>query len=227
VTVRRLKGFTLIEVMVALGIMVGVALTLWRSMSMSFEVKQKVGETIDRYHEGRQIMQRISRELRMAFLHAPLAQGLEGEDPTLHTQFKGEDDELFFASTSHLRLQAQARESDQAEIAYFLKQGDRSSDLKGRTLFRRESRRVDDKPDRGGAIWPVVEGVKEFTFEYWDDAKEVANDAWKRSWDSDGEEKDLLPARVRITLVLDQGEDRPEIRFVAQAAPKIRRPVSR
>ena len=36
-----------------------------------------------------------------------------------------------------------------------------------------------------------------------------------------------LPARVRITLVLDQGEDRPEIRFVAQAAPKIRRPVSR
>jgi len=213
-----MRGFTLVEVMVALAIMVGVGVTLWRSMSMSFEVKQRVGETIDRYHEGRQVMQRMTRELRMAFLHAPVDPNQSDEGPTLQTQFKGEEDALFFASTSHLRLQAQARESDQTEVAYFIKE---------RTLYRRESKRLDDKPDRGGAIWPVIEGVKSLQFEYWDDAKEVASDAWKRAWDTDGEEKDLLPARVRITLLLDQGPDRPEIRFVAQAAPKIRRPVTR
>ena len=71
--------------------------------------------------------------------------------------------------------------------------------------------------------WPVVDGVKSFKLEYWDDAKEIGDDAWQRSWDSD--DNQLLPARVRITLELERLNTRQVIRFVAQAAPKIRRPI--
>ena len=91
------------------------------------------------------------------------------------------------------------------------------------TLYRRESRRVDHRPDQGGATWPVVDGVKRFKLEYWDDSKEIGDDAWQRSWDSD--DNDLLPSRVRITLELERLETNRVIRFVAQAAPKIRRPI--
>ncbi len=219
---RRARGFTLIEVMIALILLVTVGVALLRSLSLSMETKRRVSLINDRYHEGRQVMSRITRELRMGLLLAKTPEELREEDPAILTRFLGEDDELYFATTAHLRLHAGSRESDQAEVAYFLKSG-HSKEYDGKTLYRRESRRLDDRPERGGTIWPLVEGVKEFKLEYWDDAKEIGDDAWQRSWDSD--ENDLLPARVRITLELESQVGKP-IRFVSQAGPKIRRPIN-
>lgn len=225
-TRRRAPGFTLIEILVAISILVTVAAVLYRSMAMTYETKARVTEINERYHEGRQVMERITREIRMAFLHATPVQGELEEDPTFKTVFHGEEEELYFTATAHLRMRAESRESDQAEFHYMLKSGEGKSPYKGKTLYRRESGRIDSKPDRGGSTWPMIEGVKELKFEYWDEKKEVADDAWKRSWNSEDDEKDLLPARVRISLVLDMGEDRPELRFVSQAAPKLRKPIS-
>ena len=223
---RRRQGFTLIEVLVAISILVVVAAVLYRSMALTYQTKARVTEINDRYHEGRQVMERITRELRMSFLHAAPAVGELEEEPSFKTVFKGEDEELYFAATAHLRMRAESRESDQAEFHYFLKSPEHKSTYRGKTLYRRESGRIDSKPDRGGGTWPMIDGVKEFKFEYWDEKKEIAEDAWKRTWDSEKDEKDLLPARVRITLVLDMGEDRPGLQFVSQAAPKLRKPIS-
>jgi general secretion pathway protein J len=218
------RGFTLVEVMIALTLMLGIATALWKTMSLTFETKSRMTSVNERFHEGRQAMARITRELRMAYLRSDVPEEHRIDDPTFKTEFKGESDEIHFASTAHLRIRAGARESDQAEMAYFLKSG-RGQAYRGKTLFRRESKRVDARPERGGTIWPVVAGVKEFKLEYWDDSKEVGDDAWRRDWDS--EEDDLLPARVRVTLVLEppNGEG-PDIRFVSQSAIKIRRPIN-
>ena len=108
-------------------------------------------------------------------------------------------------------------------LVYFLKRGDRDNGYRGQTLYRRESHRIDDHPDKGGSVWPVLDGVKELKFEYWDDRKEVGEDAWTSDWDSD--DNQMLPERVRITLVLERLEGQP-IRFVTQAAPRIRLPIS-
>ena len=42
----------------------------------SFETKDKVSKLNDRYHEGRQVMSRIARELRMAFLRADVPRAM-------------------------------------------------------------------------------------------------------------------------------------------------------
>jgi general secretion pathway protein J len=226
----RSRGFTLIEVMVSMAILMVVSVAVWRTMSLSFETRERVGAINERYQEGRQIMNRISREIRMAFLRQPVPQNMrEQTEPNVITQFKGEEDEVHFATTAHLRLQADAKESDQAEVAYFLKSGD-SRKYRGKTLYRRESKRLDEKPERGGTVWPVVEGVKEFKIEYWDDRKEIGERAWTRTWDSDDDPANpVLPSRVRITLVLENLKGDRELqplRFVTEAAPKIRRPIS-
>lgn len=220
---RRQRAFTLVEVMIAITLLLIVGTAVLRTMTLTFGTKTKMSNLNDRFHEGRQVTQRIAKELRMAYLRSDLPDPFQEEQPSVVTRFKGEEDEIFFATTAHLRMQAGARESDQAEVSYFLKRGDRDNDYEGRTLYRRESRRVDDDPERGGAIWPVVEGVKEFRLEYWDDAKEIGDDAWESSWDSD--DNKLLPARVRITLELEQTGGGRTIRFQTQAAPKIRRPI--
>ena len=217
------RGFSLIEVLISVGLFATISVSITVSMSNSFEVKRKVTELNERYHEGRQVIRRVTREIRMAFLRAQPPEEVQEEQPAVLTRFLGEEDEIYFANTAHIRLRAEGRESDQSEVAYFLRRPSYDTPYRSPTLFRRESRRVDDRPDRGGMTWPVVDGVKSFKLEYWDDAKEIGDDAWQRSWDSD--DNQLLPARVRITLELERLNTRQVIRFIAQAAPKLRRPI--
>ena len=220
---RHARGFTLIEIMISIALFSVIAVTITVSMSNSFEVKRELTEINDRYHEGRQVMRRITRELRMAFLRAQPPEEVQEERPAVLTRFLGEEDEIYFANNAHIRLRAEGRESDQSEVAYFLRRPSYDSPYRGKTLFRRESRRVDNRPDRGGSTWPVLDGVKSLKIEYWDDSKEIGDDAWQRDWDSD--DNKLLPARVRVTLELERLGSDQVIRFVAQAAPKIRRPI--
>jgi len=221
----RQRGFTLVELLVAMTLLVIVTTSLFGTMALTFRAKRNVTQVNDRYHEARQTLLRMTRELRMAFLRAELPEQMREEDPKWITRFHGEADEIYFASTAHLRMHADARESDQSEVSYFLR-SDSDSPYREKTLYRRESRRIDDKPERGGTIWPVVQGVKELKLEYWDDSAEIADDAWQSSWDSDSDNEDLLPARVRITLVLEGRTRKQEIRFVTQVAPRVRRPIA-
>lgn len=223
---RRTRGFTLVEVLIALVLLAVVSVALAQSFAYSFETKRRVSAINERYHEGRQTMIRFARELRMAFLHAEVPEQLREEDPMMLTRFKGTEDTLHFATTAHLRIHQNARESDQSEVAYFLGTSDRESAYEGKTLFRRESKRVDADPEEGGHIWPVVDGVHDFRIEYWDDRNGIGDDNWRREWNSHEDENlPLLPARVRITLELISLEG-PPIRFVTQADPQLRRPIS-
>jgi general secretion pathway protein J len=224
---RSQSGFTLVEVMIALALLLGMATAMWTTMATSFETKERVSQVNERYHEGRQVMTRMARELRMAFIRAEVPEEFREEKPAVLTRFKGDSDEIYFASTSHLRIHFGARESDQSEIAYFLGRGDRESGYRGKTLYRRESKRLDGDPEKGGFIWPVLEGVKRLELEYWDDEKEIGDDAWQSDWDShEDQNSPLLPARVRITIELETLYGGKPIRFVTQAAPQLRRPVN-
>ena len=226
-TLRSSAGFTLIEVMVALGLLLATGTAMWSSMMASFETKDRVTQVNERYHEGRQVMTRIARELRMSFIRAEVPEQFREEKPAVLTRFKGDADELYFASTSHMRIHQGTRESDQCEIAYFLGSSQRDSGYRGKTLFRRESKRLDSDPERGGYIWPVLEGVKLIEFEYWDDDKEIGDESWQSSWNSHEDQNEpLLPARVRITIELETKYGGKPIRFVTQAAPRLRRPVN-
>lgn len=219
-------GFTLVELMIALLLLVLIGISTQQALSTSFDIKESVTEVNERHHEARQIVTRLSRELRMAFIRAEVPEQFREEKPAVMTRFFGEEDELTFASTSHVRIRAKRRESDQCEIAYFLK-SDSTSPYRGKTLYRRESTILDNKPKRGGHIWPVAQGVKTFRVEYWDDSKEIGDDAWTRTWDSHQDQNaPLLPARVRITLELEMPDDGESIRYMTQAAPHLRRPIN-
>ncbi len=224
---RRARGFTLVEVMIAIALLALVSTALVTAFTTSFETKSRVTAVNERYHEGRQTLTRMARELRMAFLRPEVPEELREEDPMMLTRFEGREDQLHFATTAHLRIHAGSKESDQSEVAYYLGRSDRDSGFEGRTLFRRESKRVDNRPERGGYIYPVVSGVKEFKIEYWED-NGTGSDNWRRTWNSHDDPKEpLLPARVRITLELESPIDGgPPIRFVTQAAPQLRRPIT-
>ena len=119
---RRLAGITLVEVMVAVTILAMVTLMVWSGFSQTARTKEELSEVLQRSHGIHSAMERMAREISMAFVSAQ-----RNPDPNLQavrTAFVGTDhgerDRLDFNSFSHRRLYRDAHESDQNELSYFL-----------------------------------------------------------------------------------------------------------
>ena len=109
---RALRAFTLLEVMVAVAIIALVGVLIYgafQGMNVSRRNMVTVG---DRYQQGRQALERMSREISEAFLskHVPLPP----LQPTSKTAFTGNDGRVDFTAFAHLRLSRDSHESDQA-----------------------------------------------------------------------------------------------------------------
>lgn len=61
-------GFTLIEVMLAIGILVSITVIVWGSIGLSFQARDHMVKSFDQFQSLRQGMDRMTRELSMAFI---------------------------------------------------------------------------------------------------------------------------------------------------------------
>jgi hypothetical protein len=163
---------------------------------------------MSRYRVGRLAMDRILRDVQMAYLSKNIVPGTE---PTPRTFFDGarktDIDELRFTYFGHQRLYADSKEADTAAVGYF-GQRDRAEPRKI-SLWRKETRRIqaerfDNIP---GETEVICDDVVRLELSYYHpDRKE-----WLENWrtaQADGF-PDRLPSRVRVKLVLhdDRGQD--------------------
>lgn len=210
-------GFTLVEVLIAMGITAAMALMTIGSLRSLDRASDVARQQDERYAAARVALARLTREVSMAFL-SDNYDSSRFRDPV--TLFVGRDDELLFSTMAHVRLYRDAKESDQAIVAYRLDSDPEHSGEKA--LFRREKVRLDDEPDRGGQTDLVADHVTSLRFQYWDSKRRD----WVREWTTRGTEhpKDL-PPRVRIELEMKLADGRTE-KFVTEARIEMRRALS-
>jgi len=216
VSASRQRGFTLLEVTIAVAITAIMAAMAFGAFRRAAAARDLTDEQEERFAGARVALSRMSRELSQAFLSDHYdRKRFPRERPTL---FRGRQDGILFASMSHQRLVRDARESDQALVEYAL---DRDPDAQdGRALFRREKVRLDDEPDRGGSRALLCHHVKSLELAYWDWSKQE----WVSEWTTAPGERPLLPTRVRVKLVLRMPDGR-EAPFETQARIAIVRPL--
>ena len=202
----REAGITLIEAMVAITIMAIVASMVWTAFAQTTRTKARVEADLDRAHVIQMALERMARELSMAYVsaHRP-------ESPALlavHTAFIGHDhgsrDRIDFTSFSHQRLYRNAHESDQNELSYFMA---RDPEERGQyVLARREQNRIDDDPTRGGQVEIMVHDVEAFELDFLDPLSKE----WVHGWDTTqgAGQPNRLPSQVRITLRVPHHRDR-------------------
>ena len=202
------SGFTLIEVMVAVSILALVAGLTYGSFNQTFAAKKAIESNAVRYHSVRLGLERLSREITMAFLS-------QNDDPSQserRTFFvgkrKSDVDELKFSMMGHQRLYADADESDTSQVAYY---GARDRDTNQMNLMRRETRRLNNtKMENATARADLMcDGVTRLQFDYWDAREKQWRDEWSTAA-ADGQ-SDRLPSKVRITLTVrdERGMDVP------------------
>ncbi len=209
----RARGFTLIEVMIAVGITAAMAVMTIGSLQQVDRAAEVARGQNERYASARLALSRLTREVSMAFLSDNYDTKRFRDPPTL---FVGREDELLFTTFAHVRLYRDAKESDQAIVAYTL---DADPDHPGeKALFRREKPRLDDEPDRGGRKDLVADRVASLRIQYWDPKRKD----WAREWTTRSvEHQRELPPRVRLELEVKLADGRLE-RFITEARIELR-----
>jgi general secretion pathway protein J len=197
------RGFTLIEVLVAMSILCSIAMLIYSAFSGMKRSKEGIERVNDRYREGRLAMARMVRELQSAFIsaHEPIAP-VSAVQKTVFRGTRGSPgDRIDFVSFSHRRLLEDSKDTDQAELSYFT-----GEDLEhsGRVnLLRRVSPRIDLVPDKGGKVEVLATDIDLFKVEFLD----PQTGQWQERWDTTQatEQAGRLPLQVRLTLVLNGG----------------------
>jgi general secretion pathway protein J len=186
-------GFTLLELLVAAGLLAMMGLILSVSISSIMSAIRESRETQDRYHAARVALGRMQREIAMAYLSKH-----QGEARTTKTVFLGKPDSLVFTYLGHRRLVRGSRETDQGVVEYSLQRGD-----EGRlNLVRREKVIIDDQPEKDGRRQVLATDVLKLRFEYWDMDREDWEGDWKVEIDRAAEEqrqKELAAATAAAT----------------------------
>ena len=192
------RGFTLLEVILAVTILALIGTMIYGGFSQTALNKARIEEDVDHSRVVHMALERMARELTMAFVSTHVNPSLDLRVST--TAFVGKDngneDRIDFTSFSHRRLYRNARESDQNEISYFVTEHPDDPDVK--VLARREQNRIDDDPRRGGKSLILVENVEEFNIEYFDPLLSE----WMQTWDTVEtlSQPNRLPTQVRIRL---------------------------
>ncbi len=223
------RGFTLLEVMIAVTILAILTAMTAQTVQKSLQMKRKIQTDIDRESAVRNAMRLIEKDINTAFhfrdlnyelnedlkkQQAQAAAGAGGQQqqqqvpaiqdppPKNNTHFLGGEAALDFTSLNHVRMMKDAQESDQEEVGYFLENCKSRTDDKvsSQCLKRRTSALIDDDISKGGATITLLEHVTQFKLRYLGKGK----DDWTGSWRTDekGDEitKGNFPQAVEVTI---------------------------
>ena len=196
------SGFTLIEVIIAIGVLALMMSSMFMILRNSTEIQDESAARASLAQMGRNAMEIMRHELSQAFLSS-------NQSDHWKTVFKAEDtdpiDEVYFVAKSHEKRYANTKESDLAEIHY-----SSESDRDGgafRTLLHRESSIIDDDPERGGTVLAMAHNVRELELRYYDEKKEE----WVEEWDSESADfVNRLPRAIEIRLELEDEQGRSQ-----------------
>jgi general secretion pathway protein J len=194
------RGFTLLEVLIAVAIFALIGGLTFKAFDGAADLRARTERADERDQMVRAALNRMAREMSMAFISDHYDKKRFRERPTFFRLRDGRREaDLTFTSFAHERLALDAKESDQAIFEYSLAVD--PNDGSRRDLFRRVNPIIDEQPDRGGEQAVLCEDVLSFSIEGWD----PKDREWRAEWDSNSPQRSgqvLLPPRVRISLVV-------------------------
>jgi general secretion pathway protein J len=222
---KNQKGFTLIEVMVAISLLAVISFLVFQAMGTTTSAKERFEKKDETFRMANLALNRMSRDISMAVLFAtPDFLGLSpGSELRTKNVFigvnSGDQDKLTFDTLSHIRYLKDVKESDMAEVSYYLEKQEPSAETENSpsaglyTLRKRELSPPgpDPETETKGTVLTLLEGVKELNFRYYSQQKIDFVDEWDST---KGDWLNKLPKAVEITLVVQDPVDQEgELRF--------------
>ncbi|MDY6986743.1 MAG: prepilin-type N-terminal cleavage/methylation domain-containing protein [Thermodesulfobacteriota bacterium] len=180
-------GFTLLEILVAMFILVVILSTVYASFTGSLRIVDVTESQAEIYQMARIALERLTEDLEAAYIPQEIASPAgpdELGDTEKPTGFEGVDDELAgrsadtmrFFSRAHLVFGDQDLPCETAEISYFVGEDDEGETF---TLYRRDRLQVEEEAEESDRGLPLCEALVSVGFQYYDDKGEEYD-----TWDS-------------------------------------------
>jgi len=195
------KGFTLLELVLALAISVGVTAILGSSLYTAFRAKSVIEQAVDGIRASGVAVDILAREIPLALPPTVLSSenaasgtGLDAQSLTLVGAFQGDEQSLnFYISGNEPKADLQG---DVREVVYMLVPNANAPVTSAlQLLIRRvQTNLLHDNPDIP-ADEIIAKDVLNFTLKYYDGSD------WYETWDSE-EQDNRLPMAVEFTLEL-------------------------
>lgn len=198
---RAMRGFTLIEVLLAVAISSIVLLTVSTTFHVMLNARDVVEDLAESTEAGPRIMNLIERDL-MGLWTFNVQENRVFRGRNMDVGGKDADRIDFLCTTDAvgtvLDTNNQPRKPTLCEIGYWLKPNPRFRDLM--ELWRREDPMVDDDLTTQGTFQLVDDRVKNFKVTYFRTLGKSAEEL--NEWDSSVE--DALPKRIKISFSLER-----------------------
>lgn len=198
------QGFSLLEIIMTMGLLLSLTIMASQLIKNSLEMRTSISTSINVNHRLTAAMERISEDLRHAYLVS--RKRSEGYNPTRRSKPRfvlksGDQSELGFTTLNHQRRLKNQPESDQTYVVYELKPG---TDSPRTSLYRGEAKILPENLREVKADVLVAKDIKVFRVRAFDGVQFSEN-----RWNSDSSsQRDMLPRMVEVTLTAwDHSED--------------------
>ena len=201
-----MKGFTLLEVLVSMAILVIIMAALYSAYTTNVEAIQIARQNGEVHQTARIVLDRMTKDLQSALMQVSnpsdkIKLGLVGEDREIDGR---RADRMDFTTVTHLPLTEKGPASDLCEIGYLIEE---DSEDKVLVLLRRDDPSVDEDFTKGGSLQEMARNVLEFNLTYQDSMGEES-DKWNTL---EGMPASGLPLLIKVRLVLKDELNREHV----------------
>ena len=202
------KGFTLIEVILAVGISAVVLTLVYSSLFQVINTKDTLETRNEVSHEVRVIFSRINRDISNIYQRGKNYGVTAPKTPYFLGTVENENSRLVFTSLARDSVLSGGRQSDQTEISYYLValNEDDFEEEKLYALVRRDNPYFGQEDE--GIYFPISKRVSDFDINYLDEQTfNGLSEEQKTEWNSAA--VNSLPLAVEINLAIrnERGED--------------------
>ncbi len=189
------KGFTLLEVLIAVAIMSGIVTVIYTSFSTAGRNVERAEVRRDQADLARTLVSKLSNDITNAYYNPSMTETIFYGKKSTTVQDEQRYDGISLTTLTNWR-KPDSKESDLWEVGYrFDEQPDKST----RVMVRNEKRELgrDQPPLEGGTDFIITDRIKGFRLRYFNGL------TWDDAWDS--RTLHALPKAVEIALELADG----------------------
>ncbi len=193
----RRKGFTLMELLIALSIFAVIAICLYSVFSGGIRVYRKQEKVFKYSHNVNLALDKMAGELRNAINYSMPPPPAVSPEEARKLKFTGDDKSLSFIT---------AKGADIIKVDYFfVSTQDRKGVLKKKISYQKEGFNEEKHPEM-----LLIEGLDNISFEYaYKGADKDAPPEWQKEWGKEAvEQKSKIPVGVRIILEFKDPEEK-------------------
>jgi type II secretion system protein J len=201
-----IKGFTLLEVLVSMAILVIIMAALYSAYTTNVEAIQIARQNGEVHQTARIVLDRMTKDLQSALIQVrgsseKIKLGLVGANRELYGR---RADHIDFTTVTHLPLTEKGPASDLCEIGYLVDEDPEGQVL---VLLRRDAFSVDEDFTKGGSLQEMARNVLEFKLTY-QDAEGKDSDQWNTI---EGKPTSGLPVLIKVRLMLKDQLNREHV----------------